>query len=143
LIGIVIDASVALAWCFPDEASEYADGILVALEGHAILVPALWSVEITNAVLVAERRKRIKQAEIRHFVELLDGLTVLMDSRSVTESVSNILPLAREYGLSAYDAAYLDVAIRHGAPLATLDSKLQRAGEKAGIEIFKAGGTRQ
>ena len=143
MIGIVIDASVALAWCFPDEASEYADRILVALEGHAILVPALWSVEITNAVLVAERRKRIKQPEMQRFVELLDGLTVLMDSRSVTESVSNILPLAREYGLSAYDAAYLDVAIRHGAPLATLDSKLQRAGEKAGIEIFKAGGTRQ
>jgi predicted nucleic acid-binding protein len=143
LIGIVIDASVALAWCFPDEASEYADGILIALEGHAILVPALWSVEITNAVLVAERRKRIKQPEIRRFVELLDGLTVLMDSQSVTESVSNILPIAREYGLSAYDAAYLDVAIRHGAPLATLDNKLQRAGEKAGIEIFKADGTRQ
>ena len=73
MIGIVVDASVALAWCFPDEASEYADRILVALEGHSILVPALWPVEITNAVLVAERRKRIKQAEIRHFIELLDG----------------------------------------------------------------------
>ena len=56
MTGIVIDASVALAWCFPDEASEYADGVLVALEGRAILVPALWSVEITNAVLMAERR---------------------------------------------------------------------------------------
>ncbi len=54
-----------LAWCFPDEASEYADGVLVALEGRAILVPALWSVEITNAVLMAERRKRVKQPEIR------------------------------------------------------------------------------
>jgi predicted nucleic acid-binding protein len=137
LTGIVIDASVTLAWCFPDEASEYADGVLVALEGHAILVPALWSIEITNAVLVAERRKRVKQSEMRRFVELLDGLTVIMDSQSVTESVSNILPIAREYGLSAYDAAYLDVAIRHGVPLATLDSALQKAGRKAGIEIFK------
>jgi predicted nucleic acid-binding protein len=73
----------------------------------------------------------------------VDATAVLLDSQSVTESVSNILPLAREYGLSAYDAAYLDVAIRHGAPLATLDSKLQRSGEKAGIEIFTAGGTRQ
>jgi predicted nucleic acid-binding protein len=136
LTGIVTDASVALAWCFPDEASEYADRILVALEGHAILVPALRSVEITNALLMAERRKRVKPPEIRRFVELLDGLTVIIDSQSVTESVSNILPIAREYGLSAYDAAYLDVAVRHGAPLATLDSALRKAGQKAGIEIF-------
>jgi predicted nucleic acid-binding protein len=60
LTGIVIDASVALGWCFPDDASDYAEGVLVALEGHAILAPALWSIEITNAVLVAERRKRIR-----------------------------------------------------------------------------------
>jgi predicted nucleic acid-binding protein len=136
LTDIVIDASVALAWCFPDEASDYADDILVALEGHSMLVPALWAIEITNALLVAERRKRIKQSAIRRFVELLNGLTVVTVSQSVTESVSNILPLAREYDLSAYDAAYLDVALRHGAPLATLDSNLQKAGRKAGIEIF-------
>jgi predicted nucleic acid-binding protein len=142
LTGIVIDASVALAWCFPDELSEYADEVLVALEGHAILVPALWSIEITNAVLMAERRKRVKQPEIRRFIELLDGLTVIIDSQSVTESVANILPIAREYGLSAYDATYLDVAVRHGAPLATLDGALQRAGRKAGIEIFKAANQR-
>jgi predicted nucleic acid-binding protein len=70
---------------------------------------------------------------------LLNGLTVVMASQSVTESVSNILPLAREYSLSAYDAAYLDVAVRHGAPLATLDNNLQKAGRKAGIEIFNDG----
>jgi predicted nucleic acid-binding protein len=139
LTGIVIDASVALAWCFPDEASDYADDVLVALEGHSILVPTLWPIEITNALLVAERRKRIKQSGIRQFVELLNGLTVVMASQSVTESVSNILPLAREYSLSAYDAAYLDVAVRHGAPLATLDNNLQKAGRKAGIEIFNDG----
>ena len=143
MTGIVIDASVALAWCFQDEASEYADGVLVALEGLAILVPALWSAEITNAVLMAERRKRVKQPEIRRFVELLDGLTVIMDSQSVAENVSNILPIAREYGLSAYDAAYLDVAVRHGVPLATLDSALQKAGRKAGIEILRGGVARE
>jgi predicted nucleic acid-binding protein len=112
------------------------------LEGRAILVPALWSVEITNAVLMAERRKRVKQPEIRRFVELLGALTVNMDSQSIAESVSNILPIAREYGLSAYDAAYLDVAVRHGVPLATLDSALQKAGRKAGIEIFRGNFTR-
>ena len=58
--GIVIDASVALAWCFPDEASDYADGVLVALDGRTAMVPAIWSAEITNALLVGERRKRIR-----------------------------------------------------------------------------------
>ena len=136
--GIVIDASVALAWCFPDEANDYADKVLVALEGRSILVPALWPIEITNALVVAERRKRIIQSSIRRFIELLSELTVIMVAQSATESARNILPLAREYNLSAYDAAYLDVALRDDAPLATLGKKLQEAGRTAGIEIFRA-----
>jgi predicted nucleic acid-binding protein len=136
LTGIVVDASVALAWCFPDEASEYADTVLIALEGKRVLVPAVWPLEVTNAVVVAERRRRVSQPEMRRFVELLEGLTIHEDSLPVAASVSNILPLAREYGLSAYDASYLEVAIRHGAPLATLDSGLEKAGRKAGVEIL-------
>ena len=135
--GIVIDASVALAWCFPDEATDYADGVLVALDGRTAMVPAIWSLEITNALLVGERRKRIRQPEVRRFVELLKGLSILEDGQPFADTVSNILPLAREHDLSAYDAAYLDVAIRHGAPLATLDKALQKAGRAAGIKVFK------
>jgi predicted nucleic acid-binding protein len=135
--GIVIDASVALAWCFPDVASDYADGVLVALEDRTVMVPAIWPVEITNALLVGERRKRIRQPEVQRFVELLKGLTIVEDGQPFADTVSNILPLAREYDLSAYDAAYLDVAVRHGAPLATLDGALQKAAHAAGIKIFK------
>ena len=135
--GIVIDASVALAWCFPDEASDYADDVLVALDGRTAMVPAIWSLEITNALLVGERRKRIRQPEVRRFVELLKGLSILEDGQPFADTVSNILPLAREHDLSAYDAAYLDVAIRHGAPLATLDKALQKAGRAAGVKIFE------
>ena len=135
--GIVIDASVALAWCFPDEVSDYADGVLVALEDRAAIVPAIWPVEISNALLVGERRKRIRQPEVRRFVELLKGLRILEDGHSFSETVSNILPLARDHDLSTYDAAYLDVAVRHGAPLATLDAALQKAARAAGIKIFK------
>jgi predicted nucleic acid-binding protein len=138
LTGIVVDASVALAWFLPDEASEYADGVLVALAGRTVIVPAVWVLEITNAVLVAERRKRVKQPDVRRFVELLGGLTIVEQSQTVADTVSNVLPLAREYDLSAYDAAYLDVAVRQKAPLATLDSALQKAGRSAGIKIFKA-----
>jgi predicted nucleic acid-binding protein len=136
LTGIVVDASVALAWCFPDEASEYADAVLIALEGQEVLVPAVWPLEVTNAVAVARRRKRVNEPEVRRFVELLEGLTIKEDSLPVAASVSNILPLTRQYGLSAYDASYLEVAIRRGAPLATLDSGLEKAGRKAGVEIL-------
>jgi predicted nucleic acid-binding protein len=136
LNGIVIDASVALAWCFPDEASNYADGVLVALENQTVVVPAIWPVEITNALLVGERRKRIRQPEVRRFVELLRGLNIVEDAQPIADTVSNIFPVAREYDLSAYDAAYLELAARQAIPLATLDGELQEAARGAGIKIF-------
>jgi predicted nucleic acid-binding protein len=133
---VVVDASVALAWCFPDEASTYADAVLVALEGHTILVPAVWGLEIANAVLTGERSKRLRQPEIRRFTTLLGGLSLVQDTQSVGEHVSYVLPLARQYNLSAYDAAYLELSIRYGTALATLDGKLRKAALKAGIVIF-------
>ena len=135
--GIAVDASVALAWCFPDEASDYADSVLLAVENQTIVVPAIWAVEITNALLIGERRKRIRQPEVRRFVDLMNGLSVVEDGQPFSDTVSNVLPLAREYGLSAYDAAYLDVAVRHEIPLATLDVPLQKACTTAGINIFR------
>ena len=139
---IVLDASTALAWCFPDETSEHADAILAALEGKTILVPAVWGLEIANAVLVGERSKRLRQPEIRRFTTLLESLPVVQDARPVTSYVSDVLPVAREYSLTAYDAAYLELSMRHSAPLATLDAKLQRAAQRAGVEIFNGDGPR-
>jgi predicted nucleic acid-binding protein len=133
---VVVDASVALAWCFPDETSEYADAVLVALEGQQVLVPSVWSLEITNAITVAQRRNRINSTQSQRFIELLEGLTIREAVLSLTWSVSNVLPLAQKYDLSAYDASYLAIAIRHSVPLATLDAGLTKAATKAGIEIF-------
>ena len=135
--GIVIDASVALAWCFPDETSDYADSVLLAVENQAVIVPAIWAVEITNALLVGERRKRIRQPEVRRFIDLMEGLRIVEDGQPFVDTVSNVLPLAREYELSAYDAAYLDVAVRHQIPIATLDGALQKACTTAGVKIFR------
>jgi predicted nucleic acid-binding protein len=137
LNGVVIDASVALAWCFPDEASKYADSVLLALENETGIVPAIWAVEVANALLVGERRKRIRQSEVRRFVDLVKGLSIVEDGQAFAETASNVLPLAREHMLSAYDAAYLDVAVRHEIPLATLDDALQKACALAGINIFR------
>ena len=136
MTGVVVDASTALAWCFPDETSDYADGVLVSLERKTMLVPAVWGLEIANAVLAGERKKRLNQPEIQRFITLLESLSLVQDVQPVGQHVSNVLPLARQYGLSAYDAAYLELSIRHGAPLATLDGKLQKAAQKAGVKIF-------
>jgi predicted nucleic acid-binding protein len=115
LKGIVVDASVALAWCFPDEHSEYADDVLDALEGQTVVVPSVWALEVANAVLVAERRKRIGKADIVRFVALLGNLSISEMSVPVGGILETVIPLAREHGLSAYDAAYLDVAVRTGS----------------------------
>ena len=133
----MIDASVALAWCFPDEANDYADAALLAVKGQALHVPSIWPVELTNALLVGERRKRIRHAEVRRFMELLQGLHIVQDGQSVSETINNLSPLAHSYSLTAYDAAYLDVAIRHGLPLATFDGALLRAARAADIMLFK------
>jgi len=137
LSGIVVDASVALARCFADETSDYADGVLVALKGDIVNVPSIWAVEIANAILVGERNKRITPVDVRRFEELLGALTIVENTQTVVETITNVLPLAREYKLSAYHAAYLDLSLRQGALLATLDSSLQKAGRSAGIRIFK------
>ena len=135
--AVVVDASVALAWCFPDEGSEYAESVLVALEGRTMTVPAIWTIEIANAILIGEKQKRIRQPEILRFMVLLEKLVIVQDAQSAAKSISNVLPLAREYGLSAYDANYLELALRHGAPLATLDRRLQKAAHQTGITLLR------
>lgn len=75
MTGVVVEASTAPAWCFPDESSEYADAVLVALEGKTILAPSIWPLEIANAMLVGERTKRLRQPEIQRFTALLERLS--------------------------------------------------------------------
>ncbi len=133
---VVVDASLALAWCFPDEWTPEADRMLVALKGVPIRVPAVWPLEIANAILVGERRKRIKQAEIFRFIALLESLQISQDQQSVGPTVSRVLPVGRTHNLSAYDAAYLELAVRHNAQLATLDADLRKAVKQSDIKLF-------
>jgi predicted nucleic acid-binding protein len=101
-------------------------------------VPSIWPLEIANAVLAGERAKRLRQPEIQRFTALLEGLWLVQDSQTVAEQIGNVVPLAREYGVSAYDAAYLELSIRYDAPLATLDRKLQSAARNARVSLFRA-----
>ena len=133
---VVLDASIALAWCFPDEASAYADEVLLALEGNPILVPAIWPLEIANAVLAGERQNSLRASELQLFLSFLEHLSIVQDVQPVVPLVATVLPVARRHGLSAYDAAYLELALRHGVCLATFDRKLQKAAKALNVTLF-------
>ncbi|MCS6937867.1 MAG: type II toxin-antitoxin system VapC family toxin [Roseiflexaceae bacterium] len=132
----VLDASVALAWCFEDESSDLADLALDRLAQTSALVPAIWSLEIGNALLGAERRGRLSQAESSRFLTLIRALPIEIEAVSAPRMLNDVVTLAREQGLSTYDAAYLETAMRNGLPLATLDTALWRAAERCGVSLI-------
>lgn len=133
---VVVDASVALAWCFPDESNRYAEAVLVALAAHQLVEPTIWGMEIANAISVGERRARIHESEISRFLELLGSLNIVEDAVRIPEVFSDVLPLARQHAIAVYDAAYLEAAIRHNASIATLDRALERTARAMGVHSF-------
>lgn len=135
-MAFVLDASVALAWCFQDESSPATDSILHALRTTNALVPTIWPLEIANALLVAERRARIHAADSARFIDLLRTLPIQVEVRPVDSTVTALLAIARDYGLSAYDAAYLDLAMREGLPIASTDQRLRATAAQAGVPVL-------
>lgn len=135
-VSFVLDASVALAWCFEDEAIPAADKVLEYLRGSKAIVPGLWFLEVGNALLSAERRGRLTPAESVHFLGLLCQLPIQVEELSPRQAWEEILSLARIYRLSTYDAVYLALAIRRGLPLASLDGDLCRAAAECGVQTL-------
>ncbi|MCS7221251.1 MAG: type II toxin-antitoxin system VapC family toxin [Anaerolineae bacterium] len=135
-LRFVLDASIALAWCFEDEPSAYAERVLERLGEGEAYVPALWALEIGNALLSAERRGRLTPAESTRFLELLRQLPIHLEEMPLPRVWGEILTLARAYQLSTYDAAYLDLAMRLGLPLATLDDALHQAATHCGVKML-------
>lgn len=134
---LVLDASVTMTWCFPDEHSDFAWAVLDHLERNSAVVPVLWPIEVANAILVGERRRRLSASESARFLKLLSGLAIHVDTRTAESVFPRTLPVARTYGLSAYDASYLELAMREELPLATLDERLQKAAADAGVVLYK------
>ncbi|MDQ4106397.1 MAG: type II toxin-antitoxin system VapC family toxin [Actinomycetota bacterium] len=132
----MLDASVALAWAFEDEADEYADAALEALSGGGAVVPGLWGYEVVNALAAGERRGRILPAESARFLTLLRDLPIELEALPFG-GLSGLASLAREHRLSAYDAAYLEMAIRRGVPLATRHRRLGEAARRSGVVVFE------
>ena len=134
---LVLDASVTLAWCFSDESEAYADAVMSDLKNHVALVPALWFFEVANGIAVAERRGRIPPAEIARIINVIAPLAIRFDSDLTTShSVADVVSLARRAKLTAYDASYLELAIRFGLPLATVDRALRRSASDHGVALF-------
>jgi predicted nucleic acid-binding protein len=134
---LVVDASIALAWCFADEASPLADSALQRLGSEETVAPALWAFEVANGLLSAERRGRIGAEELPKLHQLLSALPIRLESLSLSDVLGDVRELARSLGLSVYDASYLALALRRGAILATADVRLRAASERAGIEVLR------
>ena len=134
--AFILDGSVALAWCFADEADSYADAIAKRFPDIEAVVPALWYLEVANAFLVGERRGRSDQTDTANWTAFLGSLPITVAEQDGARVFGGILALGRAQNLSAYDAAYLELALRLDLPLASLDDKLKAAAAKAGVNSF-------
>ena len=133
----VVDNSIVMSWCFQDETNQYADAVLDSLSETTALVPSIWPLEVINVLLVAERRKRISEADSVRFTTLLSQLPIVVEYERPEQIMKDILALARVKKLSSYDASYLDLAMRKGLSLATLDKRLKQAAIAVDVKILR------
>ena len=134
--GFVLDCSVAMTWCFEDEATTETDKILDHFNQEAAIVPALWHLEVANVIALAERKDRLTENEVMEFWSLVDSLPIVTDTILPERGRKEIYYLARQHQLTVYDATYLDIAIRYSFPLATLDKELIRIANNIDIQTI-------
>jgi predicted nucleic acid-binding protein len=138
-VSFVLDNSVAMRWFFGDGRPQelaYAGKVLDAMKKTNAHVPVTWGLEAANVIARAEAKGLVTEARSGAFVEMLEGVDIQVDAATFAHALSDTLQLARRYRLSAYDASYLELALRLGLPLATLDEDLQKASKKAGVKRF-------
>ena len=137
MADFVLDASLALTWCFKDEQTDFTQKVLARLEaGEGAIAPALWGLEVGNAMRSGVRRKRIVEEDVSEQLQLLLDLSVQLVDQSGRTMLQEITPLALKHDLSVYDAAYFHLAQQRNLPLATLDGPLRRVVEKAGLPVI-------
>jgi predicted nucleic acid-binding protein len=133
----VLDGSLTMAWCFEDEASPESDEIQDWLTaGARAYVPTLWHLEIANVLWVCERRRRIREADSVRFLAVLQALNITTDHETEKHAGQATLGLARQHDLSVYDAAYLELAMRLGLPLASKDEALRKVAQAVGLSVL-------
>jgi predicted nucleic acid-binding protein len=131
----VLDSSLALSWALPAE-SDVGMNVLEDILAGGALVPVLWPLEVANVLLMAERRRRISLAERSQALAWFAVLPIEIDHETPQRAWADISALAERHRLTVYDAAYLELAARHGLPLATLDQELSVAGRAAGLVVL-------
>jgi predicted nucleic acid-binding protein len=132
----VVDSSIALTWCFEDEASHETDRLFERVRDDGAVVPGLWHLEVANVLLQAERRGRIGRADVARRLMLISDLPIATDQETTPRAWRETLSLARAENLTAYDAAYLELAERRGLPLMTRDNELGAAAKRLGVTVF-------
>jgi len=132
----VLDCSMTMAWCFEDESSPRTISALAALEASEAVVPSLWPLEVANVLAICQRRQRIGAGDISRFLTMLNGLPITVDDQTPKRAFGDVLALARTRQVSAYDAAYLELAMREGCPLASLDARLNATAADLGIRLL-------
>jgi predicted nucleic acid-binding protein len=135
-VSFVVDNSVALTWCFEDERTAATTALLERVGESGALAPGLWPLEALNGLLVAERLGRLDASRRRRLAGFLHALPINLDDETASQAWTATLGLAERFALSAYDAAYLELAQRHGLPLATLDQDLRKAATALGLTVL-------
>ena len=139
MTAFVLDNSVAMRWLLAsNKASDqkYAESVLKSMVNTEAVVPNLWHLEAANVLLGAINRQDVEIAEVERFTVQLENLPVAVDTLTANQVFGHTLSLAKAYRLSSYDAAYLELALREGLPLATLNKDLLRAARKSDVEIY-------
>ena len=136
MTAFILDCSIAAAWLFEDEANPETDALLERLRDEGACVPNLWHLELGNVLIQAEKRGRITATQMTTRLELMASLPIATDPETDNRAFREILTLARSQQLTSYDAAYLELAIRRGLPLATQDKALKRAAQNVGVETL-------
>jgi predicted nucleic acid-binding protein len=136
--ALVLDASVALAWCFADEATAATRDVLRRLDTDRAIAPSLLPLEMANVLALAERGKRITPSRVIEFVDLIDTLAIEIEEQTSSRALHDVLDLARGEALTAYDASYLELAMRLGLPLASKDVSLRKAATRVGVPLLGA-----
>ena len=134
--AVVIDSSIALSWCFEDEASPETDLLFERVRDEGAIVPGLWHLELGNVLLQAEKRGRITVKDVGVRLDLIADLPIVTDQETTARAWREILTMARADRLTTYDATYLELAVRRGLPLLTKDIALVRAARRLGVQVF-------
>lgn len=139
MTGFVLDNSITMRWLLQSNKKTdqmYAESVLKSFVDVAAVVPDLWHLEATNVLVMAEKRGQLETSDVERFISQLEGLPIHVDPLTSHQAFSRTLILAKTYKLSSYDAAYLELAMRAGLPLATLDKDMLKAAKKANVALY-------